>query len=676
VSDLSDELGIHRSLASKFRSGTEFPKVAHLAHLARWSGDPEFLLAAIVNLEVFEPLRRSVATWIARRPLGDLDPPELDTETRDEQVKRRLVDSGLLRDNGAIPDAAIVAVADGHGVRTVAEWLNVHQVSRDGATEWGGLHPPVMGLYVVPASVLADLDPQLPIFRLPSPSWTDIYLSLYGETPSRSLTSIGQRLVDGVPLAVALAAVRAFHNTLVEPTQLWRAESSKEPESAPRPVARLDLTEAQDEQLKLIGDQHVWAVIVDDADAGVVVAERVQRARSATALIGAPSTLAQALTLLAKVEEQKPAVWQSATNLFQNPRPAAEGAPVLVDLGLGGAGDTDLSRATVRRLLERLVPMPGLSAAWYLVGTQEQVQSAAASLEVPVGVITVSRPDPAVPSQPSSTATSDADRVLLPDITWRPPRDVEGVYADCWNLLDQLRTLRINALVQFPPGQGGSAAARAVMSSRYEQDMLEHGGQRLVSLDQTLRTDDAARLLKVHGFADDWARAHDAGVIAAPFLRRSSSLAPAERVQEAEAVSGEVMQPPTLMLRSDADRTHRAIYLDLTATPFGRVPASELSWNTTELLTETYRTIARKVVAAFADRQSVFVFAARDVLDPGMFPQIDWQHLVLDELTREQLGHIRKAHGLPLPTNTPKRLSSSIATWQSVSPPPAQHGSP
>jgi hypothetical protein len=193
--------------------------------------------------------------------------------------------------------------------------------------------------------------------------------------------------------------------------------------------------------------------------------------------------------------------------------------------------------------------------------------------------------------------------------------------------------------------------------------------QSFFSLGQLVRHDQAERVLAANGFATNRSKpSFTPAFVGSPFVETIRSIDDDERLALAEQASLELLGTDVPLPFDDVPEA--VLYVDLSATRYGRVPVGGRAWNSPERLTRAYRRLAEVVLRAISARGAqTFVFVPAGVYDRALLPPVDWQPVVLEPLPRTVFEAIVTRHGLSPSRRTPREIRASIATAQ-LAPPP------
>lgn len=670
VKELIEATHKTQTLASKFRTGKAFPKGRYLADLAAKHGDVELILAGIALLDEFAPLRHSIADSLA--DLAEASESRGFAARRvalDRQLDRRLDRAG--DGQGIIHSSARFAliVEDGHGVSELARRLSLRlppekrvfdlstSSDQDGQVVGGagGALANPDAVLVVPRSRHAALE----AFdgrqaAVASPTWDEMFESVFGEPPSHELGTLRDALLKGVPLRLVNDALLAYRRRLVQPSMMHVVR--QEPVAPVARERRADpLTAAQRTLLEPAATlaRPYWGVLVAEVEGlSSVVARHVAEMTGGTLLFGEDPDLQVILRAWVELLD-KPRAWPAAL-----PGSPVTADPVLVvdlDVNHPSVGETVIEAlSTVIADVSDLRP----ATRWYLCGREEQVARVAATLTEQLPTVFVPAWPSQRPAETRSVGALAARSELLPDVCAWDPDAVRDAWLDHAGLETALGALLINAVVEVPIGQGATAAALVTMARRRE---IDGGNQAYVSIDDYVRSGQVRRILGAQGFATTRAEgSYAAELIGSPYLHTVRPVDEEERIAMAERASREILDHADVSLDDWSDRV---LYLDLSASRYGRVPADTNDWNQTERLTHAYRMVAERLLHAVAGRTAqTFVFVPTGIYDRALFAPEDWQPVVVAPLHGEKLDEIVGRYGRHSSEPAPDEVRCAIAT--------------
>lgn len=685
VGELRYTIGRTDSLVSKFRSGAALPGAAHLAAFARVFDEYEFVLAAVALLDEFEPLRAALSAFVADP--GDDETPHralsVDAVIRDGQLDARLSPEFLKVSRETSPRTSILIVPDGHGctalqhrLRRRTTFADVLDLSDD------SLHDDVAAserirhhsqrgavAVVVPrsrADLLDDIRIQPAVIDDVTPvTWSQLLTSMTATAiHAAPLRAIDSTVIRDVPLDLCVRAVQALHAHLTRPV-VMPIRPRRElvvAASPPKRTAPLSAT-----QCALVGpalgprQRPVGLVVPDIPGLATAVADHLASSGGGARLIENPTL--QALVAQWDNLVAKPAWVPKSVELDSNPTQS-----LVVDLSLGSIGLADAADAILLEILRRLADRrPELT--WRLCGTIEQVVAAGSVITDAIDIISV-------PRWPTKTTTRTATRTVdfLPDVSNWTSADAAKVWEDGAVGLNTIKVLGINGVVQLPPGQGGSTAVRALMAMRAEAGTDDLHPE-ILSLDAYVQHDRAMKPFDDSGFPRPF-QAAVPKTVSSPYLRLGEQLSDREVLDFAEEVSRRAFDLPRRLPKSKAPGR---VFVDLSATRYGRVPTTAENWNQPERLTNAYTAAALDflalVQAAFPiSKLMVFLPTGLETPD-SLFPASDWQRLVVEPLPSEAVRRIFSIHGVAgCPDVT--QLQASLATANVVGATDSSHDAP
>ncbi len=676
VAELTAATGRHASLASKFRSGAQLPKAAHLDELAARTGRVEVVIGAIALLEEFADLREAVETTIAGR-YSDSEPSEVPVPTStilNQQLDRRLDNVEGISDAVRAAGSIALVVPDGHGVTELYRRLQLRAPSGRtvfdlSASVLNGTTPDLGELVanrsditvVVPANHRsAVVRARLPTFEVVSPTWSDIFEEIFGSLPTPPLRRAGGVLFDRLPLALVREALMAYYQQLTSPARLdltRRAAPANLPEAQSR---RQSLSAAQvhvlDHALEHKGVQ-VWGIVIPtDVDVAAVAHHLSRRSKGSRPF--ADTGLAGILRAWADIVDA------STSALPIQPTVA----PVVLEIphGSPGAG-LDALAAIVAMWRER-----GALGPWYVCGTADAVREVASTFTDELAVIRL--PSCPRPTEDDIPRHKPVAIRLLPDHSWFSEGDAarDAWVDDHWQLEQRFALRATNAYIEVPVGQGASLAARALKAMRRE---LDRSDQAIVSIEDhfVADIDDIAdEVLKDAGFLTTRkVGSSERSMVGSPYFRTIVRMNDEERLAAADKVAMHLFGETSMSVELFPEDV---LYVDLSPTRYGRLPVGSRNVNKPERLLPAYLTIARTALASVAQRRApTFVFAPPGLYNVELLPLEQWDTpSVLLPLPGVVLDEIRRRHGLEPLRTTPRLLWSSIATAEVAAAPPPQ----
>lgn len=663
----------HPTLASKFRTGNAFPRAAYLEELARRSGHVELVLAAIAFLDECAPLRRAVRESLAGIP-GDSIVPEVPPRTSsilEAQLQRRLRMAGGKRDIVHSTGPVVLLVANGHGVTSLARHLDsrvpptrfvldlsVSDIAEEQIADRISAFRGNREVTIVTPAQRAQFVQKIvgDVFNVPSPSWDDLFETVFGQPTSVDLSALDAVLIGPLPLALVHNALVGYYKSITEPISI-AVERTDAPIGAQDPTSARPLSVVQRRLIRpaIELQRQVWGVVVEDRTAlAASVAAHIAEVVNGRLIFGPSPRLSTVLRAWAQLLDQ-PEKWPDSLGSA----PQASCGPFVVDLDIAPREVSSATDVLIGRVLSGLSHLiPG--ARWFLCGTEAQVRRAGGYFvdSLPAVVVCdwpLSEDRPSV-AQPVARV---GRRELLPDVAyWSSDGPPAEWYYDHWGLEGRLALLKINALIEVPVGQGGSAAARALMEIRIDTD---ERNQALLAVSDYVRNDSAEQILADAGFFATVPQGTFApDLVGSPYLETVPHADDSERLRMAETVSSQIFGEPYLTLAQVPDEV---LYLDLSPTRYGRVPVSGSMWNHPERLTPSYLALAENLLKEASRRKGqTFVVAPQGFYDPKIMPPSDWQLVQCHSIAGTVLDEVRRRHGIATGHPAPKDLMSSIAT--------------